>query len=246
MASVKAPVPRRERVRLATIEEIKQTARDQLGEHGPAGLSLRAVARAMGMAPSALYRYFDSRDALVSELAADALRSLADALEAGFDSAPPADRVGRWLGVTRAYRAWALEHAVEYALIFASPVSAQVDMKAGPAEEHMHRSIAVLFRCMCESIADGTLDPSGYAHQLTPGLRAKLEEWRDEAGVGFGAEALAACLVCWTHLHGFLTLELFGHFPPLLGDLSDLFDQQMLDLLRRIGYQKPLPSPGAI
>jgi AcrR family transcriptional regulator len=246
MANVNQPVPRRERVRLATIEEIKQTAREQLGEHGPTGLSLRAVARAMGMTPSALYRYFDSRDALVGELAADAFRSLADALVAGFDSAPAADHVGRWLGVTRAYRAWALEHAVEYTLIFASPVSSQVHTKPGPAEEHMHRSIAVLFRCMSESIADGAVDPSGYAGQLTPELRAKLDAWRDETCVPFPAEGLAACLVCWTQLHGFLTLELFGHFPPTLGDLSGLFDQQMLDLLQRIGCRKPLPFPGTV
>lgn len=245
MANVNRPVPRRERLRLATIDEIKQVAREQLGEHGPAGLSLRAVARAMGMAPSALYRYFDSRDALVSELAADAFRSLADALEAGYDSAT-ADQAGRWLGVTRAYRAWALEHAIEYTLIFASPVSSEVHIKAGPAAEHMHRSIAVLFRCMAECVADGVLDPSGYARQLTPELRAKLDAWRDETCVPFPVEGLAACLVCWTQLHGFLTLELFGHFPRILGDLSGLFDQQMLDLLQRIGYQRPLPPPDTI
>jgi hypothetical protein len=54
---------------------------------------------------------------------------------------------------------------------------------------------------------------------------------------------LAACLVCWTQLHGFLTLELFGHLPAPLGEVSDLFEQQMLDLLVRIGYRAPVASP---
>jgi len=240
---VNNPVPRRERLRLATIDEIKQVAREQLAKHGPAGVSLRAVARGMGMTPSALYRYFDSRDALIEELAADAFRSLADALEVGFDGAPPGDQVGRWLGVTRAYRRWALEHAIEYTLIFVSPVCLHMDIKSSPAGEHMHRSIAVLFRCMAEGIAEGVLDPSGYARQLSPELRAKLADWRESAGVPFPVEGLAACLVCWTQLHGFLTLELFGHLPPPLGDVSDLFDQQMLDLLMRIGHRGPVAFP---
>jgi AcrR family transcriptional regulator len=243
MTGVNNPVPRRERLRLATIDEIKQVAREQLGKHGPAGVSLRAVARAMGMTPSALYRYFDSRDALIEELATDAFRSLADALEAGFDAAPPGDHAARWLGLTRAYRRWALEHAVEYTLIFASPASPHMDMKSSAAEEHMHRSIAVLFRCMAVGIAEGALDPSDYARQLSPELRAKLEAWREATDVPFSVEGLAACLVCWTQLHGFLTLELFGHLPPPLGDVSDLFDQQMLDLLIRIGHRAPVTFP---
>ena len=245
MTGVNKPVPRRERLRLATIDEIKQVAREQLGEHGPAGVSLRAAARAMGMTPSALYRYFDSRDALIEELAADAFRSLADALEAGFDGAPPGDHAERWLGVTRAYRRWALEHVVEYNLIFVSPASHPADMKCSAAGEHMHRSIAVLFRCMAEGIAAGVIDPSGYARQLGPELRAKLDAWREASGVPFSVEGLAGCLACWTQLHGFLTLELFGHLPPPLGEVSDLFDQQMLDLLVRVGYRAPVTFPPA-
>ncbi|WP_242423860.1 TetR/AcrR family transcriptional regulator, partial [Frankia sp. EI5c] len=97
-----SPVPRRERLRQATIEEIKAAAHQQLTEHGAAGLSLRAVARAMGMTPSAIYRYFDSRAALIHVLAQDAYSSLADALEAAFRAGPPEDQMVRWLLVARA------------------------------------------------------------------------------------------------------------------------------------------------
>jgi AcrR family transcriptional regulator len=231
-------VSRRERVRLATIDEIKQVAREQLASHGPAGVSLRAVARAMGMTPSALYRYVDSREDLILALAADAFRSLADALETGYDAAPDDDHLARWRSVTRAYRRWAQEHSVEYGLIFTSPLD-HAQMKESEAGTEMHRSIAVLFRCMTEAIADGIIDPTKYAQQLTPALRAQFEGWREHSDVTFPTEGLVGCLTTWIHLHGFLTLELFGHLPPFFVDADDAFDQQMYDVLLQLGYQVP-------
>ncbi|WP_322778333.1 TetR/AcrR family transcriptional regulator [Frankia sp. Cas4] len=221
------------------MDEIKQTARDQLNAHGAAGVSLRAVARTMGLTPSALYRYFDSRDELIAALIADGFRSLADTLEDAFALAPSDDHAKRWLNVTRSYRQWSHEHVTEYMLIFGTLVPDYTPPDTKPCSD-MDRAVQVLFRCMAESIGAGLLDPSHFAAELTPTLHAKVGAWREEMGNPIPPEGLAGCLIVWTQLHGFLSLELLGHLPPVMGDASALFDQQMLDVLLRCGYRGPV------
>ncbi|THJ71882.1 TetR/AcrR family transcriptional regulator [Candidatus Frankia alpina] len=229
MTAVSSPVPRRERLRRATLEEIKRTAHAQLAELGPAALSLRGVARAMGMAPSALYRYVDSREVLLEELTADGFASLADALEAAFAAGDPHDHLGRWLDVTRAHRRWALNHPVEYRLIFGPRVSEGGSVDNRVAAE-LKRSVAVLFRCMTETIGAGLVDTSQVDAGLTPTMQARLRAWAADHEVPIGPAGMTVCLTAWTQLHGFLSLETFGHLPPALGDPADLFDRQMTDV----------------
>ena len=71
---------RRDRVRAATVTEIKDTARRILVAEGPDGLSLRAIAREMGMTAPALYRYFPSREDLIGALIADLYDELTAAI----------------------------------------------------------------------------------------------------------------------------------------------------------------------
>ncbi|WP_238430822.1 TetR/AcrR family transcriptional regulator [Frankia nepalensis] len=241
--------PRRERLRAATIAEIKQTARDQVADGGVAALSLRGVARAMGMTPSALYRYFDSHDVLINELCADAFGSLADALEAAYAAATDdPDWARRWLLLARAYRRWAHTHRTEYTLLF-GPRTLELE-KSDRCGDEMHRATGVLFRCLIEGIAAGAVDPSHLDGQLRPGLRAQLVAWGVDEGAPISPAGLAGALIVWTQLHGFLSLELFGQLPPTFDDFDDLYDQQMLDAIVRIGYRHPIdfasvtaPSP---
>src|SRR5690348_15569859 len=111
----------RARVRAEMIDEIKATARRHLAVDG-ANLSLRAVARDLGMVSSAFYRYFASRDDLLTALIIDAYDALGDAAERAEAAADRADLRGRWLTTCRAVRGWALDHPPEYALIYGSPV----------------------------------------------------------------------------------------------------------------------------
>src|SRR6266702_5742822 len=109
--SAGSPAPtRRARQRAATIGEIKALARRQLAEQGPGGLSLRAIAREMGTASSALYRYFPSQGDLVTVLCVEAYDSLAKALMAARDAQPAGDHARRWLAVCQAYRRWSLDN----------------------------------------------------------------------------------------------------------------------------------------
>ncbi|WP_050997282.1 MULTISPECIES: TetR/AcrR family transcriptional regulator [Frankia] len=245
MAAVSSPVPRRERLRRATLDEIKQTAHAQLAELGPAALSLRGVARAMGMAPSALYRYVDSREVLLAELTADGFASLADALEAAFTAGDPHDHLGRWLDVARAHRRWALDHTVEYTLLFGTRVPEGGFVSVRVAAE-LQRSVAVLFRCMTEAIEAGLVDTGHLDAELTPTMQARLRAWAGDHEVAIDPGGMAVCLAAWTQLHGFLSLESFGHLPPALGDPADLFDRQMVDVFAQACRAiVPAAPPGA-
>lgn len=109
----------RARVRAQMTEEIKAAAERHLATDG-ANLSLRAVARDLGMAPSALYRYFANRDELLTVLIIDAYNAVGEAAERathGID-----DPLDRWLALTSAVRRWALAQPHRWALIYGSPV----------------------------------------------------------------------------------------------------------------------------
>lgn len=127
----------RERARIEVTAAIKDEARKQLAAEGAAKLSLRAVARELGMASSALYRYFPSRDELLTALIVDAYDSVGAAAEAAHRAAgaEAATHLARWIAVTRAVRDWALAHPHEYALIYGSPVPGYTAPQAtiGPA-----------------------------------------------------------------------------------------------------------------
>src|ERR1700759_4929377 len=130
-----APRTVRARVRLELTREIKDVARRHLAETGSAGLSLRAVARELGMASSAVYRYFPSRDDLLTALIVDAYDALGDAAERADRAAPPDDPRARWVDTCRAVREWAVAHPHEYALVYGSPVPGYAAPEAtiGPA-----------------------------------------------------------------------------------------------------------------
>ena len=112
----------RERARAELTREIKEEARRQVAATGAQRLSLRAVARELGMVSSALYRYFPSRDDLLTALIIDAYDALGDSAERAVAALPRADVRGRWRACCTAVRGWALAHPHEYALIYGSPV----------------------------------------------------------------------------------------------------------------------------
>ena len=112
----------RERVRAELTREITDVARGQLATEGAGGLSLRAVAREMGMVSSAIYRYFPSRDDLLTALIVDGYNAIGEVAERADAACPAGEHAGRWLAVCRAIRDWALAHPHEYALVYGSPV----------------------------------------------------------------------------------------------------------------------------
>src|SRR6266705_5721272 len=164
-----APAPTlRARRRAAATEEIKALARRQLAGHGPGGISLRAIARDMGTAPSALYRYFPSQSDLISALCVDAYESAADALAAARDAAPPGDHARAWAALCRAYRQWALARPADFALIFGTPqpgYQAPSEITAPAAA----RFTGIPLGVYAAAVQAGAADPG--RTQIPPGLQ---------------------------------------------------------------------------
>jgi AcrR family transcriptional regulator len=215
------------------VDEIKRLAWAQVAEGGSLAVSLRGIAREMGMTSSALYRYFASHEQLRADLVRDGFASLADTLEEA-ESEMPADLgiLDRWLHVAGAHRRWALDHSAEYALIFGTPMAG--GKWTGVAKDEHNRGVAVLFRVMLAALASGELDPADVP-PLTAPLRAQLAEWQVELGLPLAPEALAGCLFVWTQLHGAVSLELFGQLPGILLPADELFDQHMRAALVVLG-----------
>jgi AcrR family transcriptional regulator len=226
------PVPStaRERVRAELTAEITAAARAQLAEVGAVALSLRAVARELGMASSAVYRYFPSRDDLLTRLIVDGYDQLGEAAEAADD--PAAAPLERWLAVCRAVRAWARAHPHEYALLYGTPVPGY----AAPPDTvpAATRVGAVLGRILGDAARGGAL-PEGTGER-DPGLIS------DDAVAVLGGEHPALdesvrvrALLAWSSIYGTLSFELFGHFVGSVEDADRYFDRAMTELAGLIG-----------
>ncbi|WP_019204293.1 TetR/AcrR family transcriptional regulator [Tsukamurella sp. 1534] len=201
----------RERARAEITAEITASARTQLRDVGAAALSLRAVARDLGMASSAVYRYFPSRDALLTALITEAYTALGDAVE-GADASGAAPRE-RWIAVGHAVRDWARTHPHEYTLLYGSPVPGY---HAPPETTAAAIRISGTFARIAAAGDGGAPAPSGV---LDDQLRAVAEAVAPEAGHA----QLALGVLAWTQVFGAVTFELFGQFANTLEPADELF-----------------------
>jgi AcrR family transcriptional regulator len=238
--SPQASLSRRDRRKQETTADIKATARSQLAGGGPAGISLRGIARDLGMTASAVHYYFPSRQALLDALIVDGFNSLAGALRSSYDQAgavPPGERC---LTVYRAHRTWALHHPSEYLLLYGHTGSA-ARHENQRAQQAMSNVVAVLFTTMRDCVAAGDVDTERIEAATPAPLREQFAAWRDAIdGIGDLPDgALAACMIGYSQLHGTITLELAGHLPPQLTDRTALFDLQMAHTTAALYPQHP-------
>jgi AcrR family transcriptional regulator len=207
--------------------EIKAIARTHLATDG-ANLSLRAVARDMGMVSSALYRYYASRDDLLTALIIDAYNDLGETVEAA--DAAIADRRElreRWLAATRAVRNWALANPAEYALLYGSPVpgyAAPTDTIAAAA-----RTPVVLARILADGFGSGQLTKPDFHPSTAPtdAVRADMVRARGDIAPELPDELMLAGISGWIQLFGAVSLELFGQFNNVIDARPEFFDGQM-------------------
>lgn len=226
----------RDRVRAELTQEITDLARRQLASTGAAGLSLRAVAREMGMVSSALYRYFPSKDDLLTALIIDGYNALGAAVEDADAGCARDDHPGRWLAVCRAIRAWALAHPHEYALLYGSPVpgyKAPQDT-IGPAM----RDTIVFGRILSEAHAAGALTPPADLPPVPPSPAGDLARVR-EVMPGVPDEVVARGVTAWAGAFGMVSFELFGQFDNVVEDRATLFDHTVRTLGRLLGLAYP-------
>jgi len=224
----------RELARAELTREIKQEARRQLAAHGAQGLSLRAVARELGMVSSALYRYFPSRDELLTALIIDAYDALGDAAEAADAGRPAADIRGRWAATCHAVRNWALAHPHEYALIYGSPVPGYQAPQATvvPAARIARVAGGLVADAWREArVAGGGAAP---LTPLPPELAEQAAVVADAIAPGVPGAVIARLLIAWTQLFGMISFELFGQFVGSADPADAFFGyavEQMADFI---------------
>jgi AcrR family transcriptional regulator len=239
MSPVKASPTARERARAELTREIKEEARKQLAETGAQGLSLRAVARELGMVSSALYRYFPSRDDLLTALIIDAYDAMGEVAEAAI--AAGASPRARWLAACHAIRGWALAYPSEYALIYGSPVPGYRAPQAtiGPATRVPLAFMSVLR----DAVVGGDMSADAVAGSRLSGALA------DQAAAivaaltavpGLAAvprEVVVRAVIAWTQLFGMISFELFGQFVGSFEPADALFEYAVAQLAGFVGLR---------
>ncbi|WP_436789345.1 TetR/AcrR family transcriptional regulator [Yinghuangia sp. YIM S10712] len=224
----------RDRARAELTREIKEEARRQLAVEGAQRLSLRAVARELGMVSSALYRYFPSRDDLLTQLIIDAYDGIGAAVEAAGADLPAIDVRGRWCAKCTAARTWAQEHRHEYALIYGTPVPGY----QAPQDTvgHASRVPVALLTTVREAhdlglLVDRTTDRPD---SMAPELVAQAGLVAEATGVDLPPAATVRTVVAWSQLSGMIGFELFGTFVGTFDPADALFTEavaRMADFL---------------
>jgi AcrR family transcriptional regulator len=236
----------RARRRGETEAALRDIAGRHLAEHGPAGLSLRAVARDAGMAVSNVYRYFPSRDELLTDLLVRAFDAHADAVEAA--AAPhlaAGDPAAALRAAFTAYRRWALERRAEFGLAYGAPVpgyDAPAERTLGPGTRIGGHLIRILAACHDRGLVDEAVVAARLA-ALTPPVARRLEAMRAELGYAAAVGLIAVGTDSWVRLHGCVSMEVFGQLRYVAGD-DDAYFRETLDLeLARCGLPPPGRSP---
>src|SRR6478609_4751690 len=222
----------RQRARAELTREIKESARRQLAETGAPQLSLRAVARELGLVSSALYRYFPSRDDLLTALIIDAYDSLGEAAEAAAEANGTAGPRSGWRAVCHAVRDWARANPHEYALIYGSPVPgyAAPDDTVSPA---IRVSGAFLSLAQASEQAGDELGAS--THAATAKERKALDGIRPALEAPVSDERMVRWLMAWSTVFGHVSLELFGHMHRGILDYDAHFQQVTGQLVADLG-----------
>lgn len=220
---------RRERLRTATVAEIKETARRLLITGGPAAISLRAIAREMGMTAPAIYRYFQGLDALVLAIVTDLFEDVRVSVQEAADQHAGADALTRIAHMARAFRRWSLAHPAEFALMFGSPVPGVTQFAAhcGPINDAGARFGETFFTVLAEHHA---------AHPFT-GELPELPElvfrpYVDNFGDRFPLPVIYFFVSAWTRMYGIVAMEVFGHLQWAMSDAEPLFEAELAQTLQ--------------
>ena len=216
----------RARARAELTREIKASARRQIADVGASALSLRAVSRDLGMVSSALYRYFPSRDALLTALIVDAFDAVGEVAEQVETELPAAGFTRRWVALGTAVREWAVAQPHDYALIYGSPVPGY----EAPADtvDPAARVSLVALRLVADGVAAGEIDltPDG-STPMPRSVHAEMAALRDGVGLDIPDEVLARTLLAWSAVLGAVSYELFGHLHGIVADHPTYFDHQL-------------------
>ena len=238
---------RKRRVAGSSDQGIRATARALLAEQGPEAVTLRAIARRLGITAPALYRYYGSHDELIGHLRRDVVAELGERLAADVAGLPE-DAAGQLFALCRGFRRWALANPREFTLVFASPTG-----NAGSADgsvttlNEVHEPFGRIFLATAGEVLAAHDLATPPESSVPAELRADLTRFRDGLVAALGASGTTLpparldlgttylMAQFWARLYGHVTLEVFGNYPITLSAPDAVFDAMLADLARQIG-----------
>jgi AcrR family transcriptional regulator len=230
-----SPRPKHElaRERSETITQIKTVARQQMAEHGTAGLSLRGIAREMGITAPAIYNYFPRLEDLITALIVDAFNSLAEAMDAA-EAAARSDRpYDKIMALCLAYREWAIAHPTVFQLIYGNPIPGY----RAPEELTIplaRRPFLGLFRWFIRAHQAGELAIPAEYQVVPPAMVEGIAAWKRLSGIEMPDALLGLLMSGWARIHGAVLLELFGHLEPLVGGGGSFYRYELEAFAQRL------------
>jgi AcrR family transcriptional regulator len=238
------------------MEEITATARRLLVEQGPEAMSLRAIAREMGMTAPGLYRYYSSREELFRHVIATIFRELSGDIRRAIEEVALGAAVSRagvspeqvrrhftlkLVAACRAFRRWGLSNKEEFSLLFGVPLPELDDGRFDIAEECALEFAATFYTLFFE-LWNATHFPVPDPAEIDEGLRVQLRRFGGTLGTGAPDGALLVFLRCWVVLYGAVAMEVFGHLGFAIDDPTPMFEFTLADLARLVGLDYPLPA----
>ncbi|HWF81922.1 MAG TPA: TetR/AcrR family transcriptional regulator [Streptosporangiaceae bacterium] len=231
----------RARARAEITGEILDAGRRYLATEGASGLSLRAIARDLGMASSAVYRYVASRDELLTKLIIEAYDSLGAAAETAEATVDRTDLPGRWAVVCTAVRTWAIANPNEYALIYGSPVPGYVAPTDTIAPASRVSNLLVLILIESAERREVTTADEGRS-----AWSAALRPVRDVFQAEISDSSIQTGLMVWSALFGVISFELFGQFHNVVSEEPGDREAFFAECVRRWAHQLGLTSQGGL
>jgi AcrR family transcriptional regulator len=246
------PASRRERVRAAAYDEIRSVGRQLLATEGLDGVSLRAIAREMGMTAPALYRYYESREHLLADMCAMFFNELSDMIQAACDAEADDDIAGQLMVASRAFRRWSYEHPAEFTHLFGSPIPGVFGPDTYTPEgfdpdNPAHAAgikFGAIFMRLFVALWHTEPFPVPTDEEIAPALRQQLD-WNLPGAEEIPPGARLHFLSAWVSLYGLVTMEVFGHLGWALKDSAPFFEYELEQLCTKLGiaYTPPTEDP---
>ena len=205
-------------------EAIKETAWKQIAETGASAMSLRAIARELGITAPAIYNYFPRRDDLVTALIVDAFTSLGASQKEAMRNLPEDNLAAHLSTLGLAYRDWAVIYPQRYQLIFGTPIpgyEAPADITVPAAAW----SLVPLIETLQTIFSAGRLRVDRSA-SITPELKSMLEAWSKFMD-GTDVEVLYTALVIWSRVHGLVSMEIGNQMPSFITDPGEVYRREI-------------------
>jgi AcrR family transcriptional regulator len=232
---------RRDRVRAETTAEIKQTARKILVKQGPEAVTLRAIAREMGMTAPALYRYFGSHEDLIQHVVGEFFDEIGAGIEAAIDGAG-GGITEQMIAACREFRRWGLGHQAEFGMLFNTPMPTLEAVHDDLVAECAGKFRGVFFALFYE-LWNKQPFPIPHDDEIDRGLRVQLARYQDALGVDLPLGARLTFLRFWVGLYGAVSLEVFGHLRFALEDAEPMFEITLAELARLVNLEYPPRRP---